>query len=481
MISRIASSITNSSIGNYEIISSILSVILCILFIKSVEEEIAKRDTIINGYNEEKKVFQNANSIIGNSLLMSNNFTEQQLIRLNSFLREDELHLDDIVQTSLDNLSSSFKIKQDAMESGRIELKKLSQPQLQFSMEMANIYALHEFDPIVNQFQLGNIIRVGIRNDYIKQSRLLQVDINFEDFSDFSVEFGELTSLRTQSDIHADLLSKAISAGKSVATNSSYWTKGSDAATSTDLKIQQGLLDATTQIKAIDGSQGIVIDKNGIRLQKIINQDTGEIDPRQVWMVNNMILMSDDGFKTSRSALGEVTVDGETYYGLIAEIVLSGYIEGSRMVGGTIQIGETYPGSGEYAFEVHEDGTVTMGGGSNLGGQKVEDVLKDIEDTKNQIKNINISNTYSVRIESSGPLIMRNENQSSTLTCKVYSSNDDITKDLEASLFNWKRVSNDSDSDIEWNNKHKSMKKITITTEDVVDNATFNCEVDIPD
>lgn len=334
------------------------------LFISSIESAITQRDIVIKGYKEKQNVPQKANAEISDSLLMRNNFTEEQLIRLSSFLREDELQIDDIIENGFEDVSGSFKIKQDAMESGRIELQKISQPQLQFSMTMANIYALSEFEPIINQFQLGKVIRVGLRPDYIKQSRLLQVDINFDDFSDFSCEFGELTSLRTQSDIHADLLSNAISAGKSVATNSSYWTRGSDQATALDLKIQQGLLDATTQIKAIDGSQGVIIDKYGIKLQKKL--DNGEIDPKQTWLVNNMILMSDDGFKTSRSALGEVTVDGETYYGLIAEMVLSGYIEGSIMKGGTIQIGESIDAEGNktYAFEVDKNGNVSMCNGT---------------------------------------------------------------------------------------------------------------------
>jgi len=357
-----------------------------VLFINSINSAIAKRDKVISGYKKQRDTFQKANSDISNGLLMSNNFTEGQLIRLGAFLREDELHLDDIIETSQDNLSSSFKVKQDAMESGRIELQKLCQPQLQFSMTMANIYALQEFEPIIHQFQLGKVIKVGLRSDYIKQSRLLEASINFDDFSDFSCEFGELTSLRTQSDIHADLLSQAISAGKSVATNSSYWTRGSDKATATDLKIQQGLLDATTQIKSIDGTQGVVIDKYGILLQKL--NDDGSPDRHQTRLVNNMILMTDDGWKTSRAGLGQFIIDEREMYGLIAEAVLSGYIEGSDIVGGTIKIGLQDDGS--YAFEVHEDGSVTMGGGSSINGYAREDyvdsqignVNKDIEEIK---------------------------------------------------------------------------------------------------
>ena len=302
-------------------------------------------------------------------------------------MREDELHLDDIVETELDDLSSSFKIKQDAMESGRIELQKLCQPQLQFSMSMANIYALPEFEPIIHQFQLGKVIKVCLRPDYIKQSRLLQVDINFDDFSDFQCEFGELTTLRTQSDIHADLLSNAISAGKSVATNSSYWTRGSDTATAVDLKIQQGLLDATTQIKAIDGTQGVVIDKYGIKLQKV-DPSTGEIDPHQTWMTNNMILMSDDAFKTSRSGIGEFTINEETFYGIIADAVLAGYIEGSKIVGCDINIGNG-------AFVVDgATGSVTMGGGDYVAYDiKGYATTGELEVLNNKVDNFKDDNT----------------------------------------------------------------------------------------
>jgi hypothetical protein len=65
-------------------------------------------------------------------------------------------------------------------------------------------------------------------------------------------------------------------------------------------------------------------------------------------------------------------------YGLIAEAVLSGYIEGSEIVGGTIQIGLQEDGT--YAFKVHSDGSVTMNGGGTIAGYaKEEDV--------NQLKN----------------------------------------------------------------------------------------------
>lgn len=448
---------------------------LITIFIDSIERAIKKRDANINNYENQYNTLAKHNADIANELLMENNFTKGQLMRLNAFLREDELHLDDIVTTSQDSIADTYKNQQDALESGKIELKKISQPQLQFSMSMANIYALPEFEPIIDQFQLGRMIKVAIRPGYIKQSRLMQVNINFEDFSDFSCEFSELTSPRSQSDIHADLLKNAISAGKSVAQNASYWTKGSDQATKTDLKIQQGLLDAIEAIKSTDATQNAYLDKYGLHLEKI-DPVTGEDHPEKVWLVNNKIVFTDDNFKTSRMALGKVTVDGQEYYGIISEIMLAGYIEGSKMVGGTINIGDG-------AFVVHEDGSVTMNGGSTIAGYTTEEYVRTIQtNLQGQIDGINNTKMYRVEICTSDSLIIKDPNQTATLTCKIYSWDTDVTNNYK-DYIRWVRVSNDTASDEVWNaqSNHKGVKSITIDSSDIAINASFHCEVDMPE
>lgn len=432
-----------------------------VLMLNSIESAIAKRDKTISEYEKQYNTIAQNNANISNELLMSNNFTEGQLIRLSAFLREDELQLDDIVETDQDSIADTFKIKQDAMESGRIELSKLSQPQLKFSMSMANIYALPEFEPIINQFQLGNVIKVEIRKGYVKQSRLMQVELNFDDFSDFSCEFGDLTSLRSQSDIHADLLKNAISAGKTVASSANYWTKGSDQATSIDLRLKEGLLNSIEALKAMDGTQSASMDKYGIHLAKI-DPITGVKDPKQCWLVNNQIVFTDDAFKSSKSVLGEFTVDGQTFYGLLAEAVLSGHIEGSSIRGGTIKIGERPDGS--YNFEVDENGYITMIGGKTTDKNGNEVNLDDYNTT--------------VELTSSGTVVNKN-NQSITLTCKIYNYDTDVTNDYSTSSFRWIRSTGDTTADEVWNNAHMANSEITITADDVSDVTFFECQVQL--
>lgn len=221
--------------------------------------------------NELKLVQVNINNIndqiqaITDLVAMENNFTEKQLIRLSAFMREDEYSDSNFIITDNETNADIIKSQKELLQCGKIELDHLCKPKLSFSTTMANIYALPEFEPIVHKFQLGNMIRISLRPDYIRRSRIMQVDINFDDFSDFSVTFGDLISTKSQIDIHADLLKQAANAGKSVASNSTYWDKGADMATKTDIKLQNGLLDANQKIKATDGTQGVEIDKYGIK------------------------------------------------------------------------------------------------------------------------------------------------------------------------------------------------------------------------
>lgn len=340
----------------------------------SLDKAKEKRQAEIDEKQAEYNAIQSENKEISSSLLLTNNFTSKQLIRLSSFLREDEYTDDNFVETESDTIESLMKTKQELLECGRIELAKLCEPKLEFSMSMANIYALEEFEPIIHQFQLGKLINVAIRDDYIKRARLLEVSINFDDFSDFSCEFGELTSLKTPSSIHADLLASALSAGKSVASNASYWNKGSDLATSTDLKIQQGLLGAIDGLYNSD--QSVIIDENGILLRKV-NED-GSFSPHQAWLTSNTILLSDDGFKTARVGLGEFEVDNSIFYGILSEAMISGYIEGCTIVGGTINIGNG-------RFKVDQNGNVTMNASAIVGNVGADNIISSINQSPETI------------------------------------------------------------------------------------------------
>lgn len=343
------------------------------VMLDSLQDIIDARKKEIDALNEDLEEKTKLCNEITTKISIYNNFTHDQLVRLSPFLREDEYTDDNFVETDYDTIDDLIDVKRELLECGKIELAKLCEPKLEFSMDMANIYALKEFEPIIHQFQLGNMINVVVRPDYVKKARLLAVDINFDDFSDFSCEFGELTSLKTQSSIHADLLANAIAAGNSVASGQSYWDKGVDLATSTDIKIQSGLLSAIDGIYNADKS--VLIDNHGILLRQVL--DNGEYSPYQIWLTNNNILVSTDSFSTAQTGIGVFEVNGKELYGVLAKAVLAGYIEGSTIVGGTININDT--------FMVDMHGNVTMKAASIEGYVEENNVVSSINQSPEKI------------------------------------------------------------------------------------------------
>ena len=136
-----------------------------------------------NEINQVTEVIHNLSEIID----VKNNFSYSDLERLSLLLREDEYSDDCFVVTELDTDKDKINVQKELLVAGYKELKRISKPKLSFSASMKNIYAMPEFSPILRQFKLGNFVRVAIRKDYIRKVRLLEVQIDFDDLSNFLI------------------------------------------------------------------------------------------------------------------------------------------------------------------------------------------------------------------------------------------------------------------------------------------------------
>ena len=102
-----------------------------------------------------------------------------------------------------------------------------------------------------------------------------------------------------------------------------------------------------------------------------------------------------------------------------------------------------------------------------------------IEVITGKVDQINAQKMYRTELVVDGVNIFRDKGQKSILCCRVYSWDKEITDTLPASSFVWHRNSGREDLDADWDSSHKGMKSITVTTEDVTDNASFYCEITI--
>jgi hypothetical protein len=105
--------------------------------------------------------------------------------------------------------------------------------------------------------------------------------------------------------------------------------------------------------------------------------------------------------------------------------------------------------------------------------------------TTQQNQQTTIDNTvqnipYRVDLLSTNGVVFKNGDISTQIIATVYHGKDDITSTLAATDFVWSRISDDAAGDSTWNNAHVGVgNKITITTSDVYQRATFECDINI--
>ena len=384
-------------------------------------------------------------------------FTEDQWIRLSPLIREDEFSDSNFLLTGYESEEERLEICQELFDSANKELNTLCQPSLEFSMEMANILALPEFKPLINQFQLGNFVRVHIHDGYIKRARLLEIHLNFSDLSDFNCNFGNLVTTKSEVDKHAELLSQAVTAGKQVATSAGDWQRAVDKSNKLEQDIANGLQNSSLQIGRASG-QAISWDNTGMHFRKYKDGSTTEYEPEEMAIINNALVATNDSWRTSKAAFGKYTINGETRWGPIAEYVTADTIEGKFLKGGSIQIGDETKEGGSL-FIVHEDGSVEI---KSNGVDKYASV-----DALNEVHN---ARQYHVELSYNKSTIFGQPGQDCTLTCVVYEWDEDITSKLPSgTVFSWLR------NGIVY--KTTTVPTLTVTNSDVDRNAIFSCSI----
>ena len=165
--------------------------------------------------------------------------------------------------------------------------------------------------------------------------------------------------------------------------------------------------------------------------------------------------------------------------GITNDAVADGLIINNMIHDGTIQKAKI----GFPIVETNQDGTINItsikdGSGGNFGVEYT--TFK--QGTTDALDEINSQKMYRVIIESDNGNIFKNGDVNCTLSCRVYSWDDEITDDINASNFTWTRKSKDTAGDVQWNANHSGgAKTLTITPVDVYGRSVFYCTVTLPD
>lgn len=317
----------------------------------ALTKQIEAVNSTIATLESNQAIIQTDKTVIVNKVAMKNNFTAAQLKELSAFIREDEISSDNFVVTDGMTESERFDMLYALLDYGQKELAKVAAPQIQFSADLINLFAIPEFDDYSGDFDVGNYVWVTLRDDYSVKARILEIEFNFLDQSDFAVTFGNVAKRARNifTDV-TDALNTATAAATSVSFGASNWNAASEETDSIGKALADGLLSQSYYLANAEDNETL-IDENGLWITTTTGshgrQNTDNYD--SIYLGGGRILYTEDGWRTvsmsvgradvsmpSINSQGELVYTTESKFGVFADFVIAGYIGGSLIVGGDI-------------------------------------------------------------------------------------------------------------------------------------------------
>ena len=312
----------------------------CCTAISEIKAQITVVQGQLTALKEQLLAIQRSMAVISAECAMNNNFTDDQIKELSKFIREESINSDNYVITDEMTDAERVEMLEDMLAYGEEELRKVAQPQIQFSANIANLFAMKEFDGVSVDFNRGNFVHIILRDDYVVKARLVNMSFDFYDMGNITVTFSNVNKTIGKT-LYTDI-SKAINSSTSVSTTvsvkSSYWNEANREASEINSVINSGYVSANKAIQT--SSADVKIDNNGIKLQS-----TDEDYPHDCILIGgSRILFSDDDMQSVKEAIGRVkytTPDGVEHdeFGVLAQFMLAGYINGATIDAGTINVG----------------------------------------------------------------------------------------------------------------------------------------------
>lgn len=313
-----------------------------------VTQIVTKKNQITSKQNEINSVQSTLDSI-SDSIDESNYFTPEQIAEMNGFIVEGDDYEDaTFVINSETSEEEALEIKTELMQNAYEDLFIKSRPQYTFTIKATSLYTIQDdkdelipYSEWVSQFKIGSLITLNLGSSYMTV-RLMTMVIDFDNPEEIDLVFSNKSRL----DDELIQLAEIIADSGRTASSLSLKKMGYDAASKQTNQVREfmnGTFKASLNSFQTNDNQEMVYDEFGLHGRKYL-PDQNKYSDEQLWINNNGILLTSDGWKTASMGLGLLTApDGSKYYGLNTEVIV-----GSLLLGGKLNITNS---SGTYLID----------------------------------------------------------------------------------------------------------------------------------
>ena len=307
-------------------------------FTNLVQKWIAIYEHKVSGYNAKISEHQAdidkydayLNQIASELNILNYVSKDPELLReLTSYWIEGD-YKDDNISVSADaTISEEIELSKELLRVGEIELQKMCQPRFSFTLDAADILSSYEYEYWLHALDLGKMVNVEKQEGLWYYPVLLEMAFNLDSHDEFSMTFANALRLDDWGYTYADLISQSASTSRQISANwQNIMNYAKDKETIGDLL--KNPLDATLRASFANmTNQEFTIDSNGILGRKKISDSV--FADEQLRMTNNVLLFTNDNWKTAKTALGKITYQDDsgqwvTAYGLIADTIIGSLV-----------------------------------------------------------------------------------------------------------------------------------------------------------
>ena len=306
-------------------------------------------NSLIAGLNAQLDAIDASMEAINGSLAFDSYFTPEELLELDKFIFGNTYTNEYYVLSDIMTDAEVQDLAQELYQQGKTALERISQPNYNFDLESVNLLFIKEYMPFIEQFALGSIVNAEIREGVWVTPILLEVSFSYEEPDDFSLTWGNRFRLQSDEWTWAELNDQVTKTSGGVSANFSDMIKPVRSGQYAEVhEFITSALDAATNNILAGNNQSIIIDQHGLLGMKASVDESGAVipntyDDEQIKIINNLLCFTDDGWLTTKTALGRIDLgDGNYTWGLVAESIFGELIAGDRLYisneGGTFMV-----------------------------------------------------------------------------------------------------------------------------------------------
>ena len=297
-----------------------------------IQNEIDSVDSEINVVNESLNNIANSLNIIGYF-----SSTPKLLKELKCYWVEGTYSNDNIAVSDDTTMDERIELANELMAGGENDLIRVSQPKFSMSSNVVNFLEIYKYKNYARSLKLGTVLTIKKSDILHYYPALTEFSFSFSTKTNFNMTFANGFKPGDSLYTFADLVNNASSTSKTVNANWKEITRFSRE-NNTIKDLLQNPLDMTLRTANSNMyNQEFLVNDKGILGRK--HRSTGETDlyeDEQIAIINNIIMFTDDGWKTLKMALGKVSFnefeeDGTATlkegYGILADAIIGSLLQ----------------------------------------------------------------------------------------------------------------------------------------------------------